>query len=76
METINKSLKTKTTVSQNKFIHNDTTLINNCDIANGFNDYFINIPKEILYSIDKHLINSNINDYIKSMPLQKKRFCI
>ena len=45
METINKSLKTGTNVSQNNFIHNDTTLSNNCDIANGFNDYFINIPK-------------------------------
>ena len=63
-----------TTVSQNKLIHNDTTLSNNRDTANGFNDYFINIPKELLFCINIHLINSNINYYIKSLPLQKKCF--
>ena len=43
-------------------------------IANGFNNYFIDIPKILPSNIDISLTSQNFNNYLKNLPDQKHLF--
>ena len=72
---INKSFKCKLqTNSPSQLKYNNKTYDNNSSIANGFNDYCINLPKFLLSDITPAPEFSKVAGYIKNLPLQNKYF--
>lgn len=71
---INQSLNSKNSNSfPDHFNHNNITYSNKLDIANAFNNYFIDIPKVLLENMSSS--NSTMDfDFVNNLPPQKHIF--
>ena len=75
LKLINNSYNFKNTTNlPNKCIHNNSIYNNDVSIANGFNDYFINIRKVLLSDITISPAFQNVNEYITTLPSQTNTF--